>query len=674
MPLFAVPRRTVLAGMAGAAASASWRRAWATGPLAADPADAAPRRDFNIRDYGAAGNGKADDTAAFRALHRALIRTQHRLPQYHLNIHLPAGHYRYRWNQWLWGLRQVSVIGEEASLQCISDSPWDVAKFVLTTNSDPLAGHNPGSLGAVPSNFGCLIHAVEAGSRTIELVNAADRRHFTPGRYVCVLSFDQQFGGYPPNCRYFEYAVVETLSAGGITLDRPLQFDHSDRNFEDAAVPESIGRARIVPVDWSDQPLALHQEIRGIKVLANPHASDHFTNVLQAIGFCDLRISDCALINFVASVGQRCEIADSDIEFAEPDKLVSDVEFRNCRIGRISQATGIYRLRLETCRIDRTSDIQSRYVQAQGCEFRGAAYPGDSVGLSLEGFTPTRLLDVTDSVFVGQGGQEVAVGWNRPIAINLTDPIKVSGTVIRIPIGDERVGILLSSLEPGDTVLLGSEFAGTVFSDGRSGRIESIGVDGGDVAIETTAPAKLGDTLFTFRVRQVRFRGNQYRDVLQSPPLSLATSWEDRVDDSRRFRWTFSSGDFAQSLPSCPGRIERVTVDVQQPYRGSDPGAFVILTTRTPAFGTIVVATDLTKAGLRSASAGGATGITATDLWRPIERGTVVWDFYMHHSVTDAGGQKQLAGSADQQARCLLQIDTVPFWQTDSFHREQNPI
>jgi hypothetical protein len=40
--------------------------------------------------------------------------------------------------------------------------------------------------------------------------------------------------------------------------------------------------------------------------------------------------------------------------------------------------------------------------------------------------------------------------------------------VTRIPSGDERARILFSNLEPGDTVLLGSEFAGTTFSDGRS--------------------------------------------------------------------------------------------------------------------------------------------------------------------------------------------------------------
>jgi len=671
-----ITRRAVITGLAAAAASTSLRGGWASEPVSADAADAAPHRDFNIRDYGAAGDGKADDTAAFRAMHHHLMKVQRRLPQHRLVIHLPAGHYRYSWNQWLWGLRQVSIIGEQASLQCISDSSWDVAKFVLTTNCDPLAGHSlGGGSGANRPKFGCLIHTVEAGSRAIELVNPTDSKRFIPGRYVCILSFDQQFGGYPPNCRYFEYAVVEAVSAGSITLDRPLQFDHNEVNFEDPAVPDSIGRARIVPIDWPDQPLAMRQEIRGIKVMPNPHARDYFTNVFQAIGFYELQIRDCVLINLVTSLGQRCEIADTDVEFAEPDKLVSEVEFRNCRIGRISQATGIQCLKLEKCRVDRTSDMQARYVRAEGCEFRGAAFPGDSIGLSLDGFTPTRLLEVTDSVFVGKGGKEdLAVGWNRPIAISLADPVRVSGNVIRIPSGDERARILLSNLEPGDIVLVGSEFAGTIFSDGRSGRVEGIGVDGTDITVETTAPAKRGDTLFTFRVRQVRFSGNQYRAILQSPPLSLATSWEDRVDNSHSYGWTFASGDFAQIVLSCPGRIERITVDVQRPYRGNDPGAFLILTTRTPAFATIVTAIDLTQAGLRSTSVTEATGIAAGDVWKPIERGTVVWDFYMHHSVTASGWHQQLAGSVDQQASYLLHIDTVPFWQTGSFHREEYPL
>lgn len=663
-------RRAVIASLAGAAATASLNRGWATEPASPSSADSTPQRDFNIRDFGAVGNGKADDTAAFRAMHRKLTSIQHQLPNHRLVLHLPAGHYRYSWNEWLWGLRQVSVIGEQASLQCISDSSWDIAKFALTTNSDPLQGYSAGD-GSSRPNFGYLIHSVEAGSWTVKLLNSVNRKRFVPGRHVCILSFDQQFGGYPPNCRYFEYAVVEAVSAGTIRLDRPLQFDHSEMNFEDSAVPESLGRARIVPIDWPERPLAIRQEISGIKIEANPHAREHFANVFQAIGFCEIQIQDCSLINLTVSLGQRCEIVNSDVEFTEPDKLVSEVEFRNCHIGWISQATGIHRLTLDRCRVDLTSDMQARYVRALGCEFRGAAHPDNSLGLTLGGFTPTRLLEVTDSVFVGKGRKEdVAVGWNQSIAISLTDPIKVNGNVIRIPIGDKRLGILLSNLEPGDTVLLGGEFAGTTFSDGRSCRVEDITADGTDVAIKTTAPAKPGDVLFTFRVRRVRFHGNQYRDIQQSPPLSLATSWEDRVEDSRCYRWTFASNDFSQVLLSCPGKIERITVDVQRPYRGSDPSAFLVLTTRTPAYATIVVATDLTQAGKRSASASEMTGKTGADLWKPIGHDTVVWDFYVQHGDTDRGGQRQFAGNEDQQANYLLQIETTPFWQLPSFHYE----
>ncbi len=665
-------RRATIAGLAGAAATTSLPVGWATDPASAESADAMPEQDFSIRDFGAVGNGKTDDTAAFRAMHRKLTAVQRRLPQSRLVIHLPPGHYRYSWNQWLWGLRHVRVVGERALLQCISDSPWDVAKFALTTNRDPLEGPaNSDSAGGNRRNFGYLIDSAAAGTWTVELLNRTDRKRFAPGRYVCVLSFDQQFGGYPPNCRHFEYAVVQEVSAGSITLDRPLQFDHSRTNFEDPAVSESIGRARIVPVDWPEHPLAVHQEISGIAIEANPHARDYFANVFQAIGFRELRIKDCSLINLTVSLGERCEIVNSDVEFAEPDKLASQVEFRNCHIGRISQATGVHRLTLDSCRLALRSDMQARQVRATGCEFRGGADPKDSLGLSLEGFTPTRLLEVTNSVFVGKGKEDSAVGWNRPIAISLTDPIKIGGNVIRIPASDERARTLLSNLEPGDTILLGGEFAGTIFSDGRSGRVERIAVDGSDITIKTTAPAKLGDVLFTFRVRQVRLRGNQYHTIGQSPPLSLATSWEDRVDDSCHYQWPFASGDFAQTLVSCPGRIERITIDVQRPYRGSDPGAFLILTTRTPAFGTIVVATDLTQAGKRSASAGDLTGMTGTDLWNPIRRDTIVWDFYMHHSLTDAGGQRHLAGSEEQQAIYQLQIDTTPFWQIHSSSDER---
>jgi hypothetical protein len=63
-------------------------------------------------------------------------------------------------------------------------------------------------------------------------------------------------------------------------------------------------------------------------------------------------------------------------------------------------------------------------------------------------------------------------------------------------------------------------------------------------------------------------------------------------------------------------------------------------------------------------------GVTAADLWKPIGRDAVVWDFYMYHSDTNSGGQKQFAGNEDQQANYMLQVETTPFWQLPSFHHE----
>lgn len=658
-----VTRRAVLAGLAALPAA---------GDLRAAHAETTERRlAVDIRDFGAIGDGRTDDTPAFRAMHRHLSAFQQRHPRYRFDIHLPQGHYRYSWNQWLWGLRRVAVIGERASLQCISDSPWDVAKFVLTTNADPLsAGGETGG-----KRYGCLIRTAEAGSRAVVLSDPADGRRFAPGRFACVISFDQQFGGYPPNCRYFEFAIVTSVTEGTVALDRALRFRHSDDNCEDPSVPESIGRARIIPVDTPDSPLALEQRISGIAVLPNPHARDHFSNVFQAIGFDDLEIQDCRLINLVGSIGRRCRIVNSDVEFAEPDKLVATMEFDGCRIGRISQATGVHRLKLTSCRIDKGSDIQARYVRAERCTFHGASYPGEySVGLSLDGFTPTRLLEVLDSTFVGRAGEgEQAIGRNPTIGALLTAPVRVGRGTIRIPLADERARILICNLEVGDIVLLGGEFAGTTFCDGRFGVVKAIEADGRDVLIRTTAPVRDGDILFAFRVRQARFQRISYVSVGRAAPLSLDTSSDGRVEASRRYNWTFNSGGFAQIMLSCPGEVQRVTVDVRRPYRGSDPGAFLILTTRTPAFATVVLATDLTRTGLRSASSAGVAGVRRTDLWKPIVPGTFVWDFYTHHSLTDQGWHRRPAGSPEAQASYILSVETKPPWQTATFRRETYP-
>jgi hypothetical protein len=76
-------------------------------------------------------------------------------------------------------------------------------------------------------------------------------------------------------------------------------------------------------------------------------------------------------------------------------------------------------------------------------------------GISDSPWGVAKFALTTNSDPLEKGGkQDLAAGWNQPIAISLTDPIKVSGNVIRIPSGDERARILLSNLEPDYTVLL----------------------------------------------------------------------------------------------------------------------------------------------------------------------------------------------------------------------------
>jgi hypothetical protein len=631
----------------------------------------------NIRDFGARGDGSRDDTDAFRAMHRRLLSAQQANPECWLSIRLPRGTYRYRWNRWLWGLRRAEVLGEGASLQCISNSAWAIDQFVLATNADPLriGGINEPMEASRP-NYGFRIHTAEPGSRAVTLVNPADASHLMPGRYACVLSFDQQFYGYPPNCRYFEYAVVETVSGASVRLDRSLKYRHSETNPEDPGVAESIGRARIIPIDSPRQPLALSRTISGIRVLPNPNVGDRRGNALLGTGTYELRLVACDLLSLTVNEGHRCEVVDSEIEFTEPDKLLTELEFRNCRIGLITQATGIEHLRLEGCRVGRRSDIQSRYVRIRGCTFSGTI-PGDpaAAGLNLDGISPTRLLEVRDSVFVGTGGdQELATGVNPIVGIRITHPITVGDGAVRIPLSDERSRVLLQNLEPGDAILVGDVQDGTTFSDGRAGIVETIDADGPMVVIRTSAPVRNGDTLFSYRVRRIVFEGNRYVGMKESMTPSLDTTWEGSIEHSRAYRRLLTSADFARDILICPGTIRRISAEVLRPYDGAATGAYFILEAKTPALGTVFCTVDLRRSGQRWTSAAGVGGNATFDLWQPIPPHTVVWDLYMRHSDNPEGADQKLAGAPDRQARYLLSIDTVPFWPAVSGPESDSPI
>lgn len=165
----------------------------------------------NIRtDFGAIGDGRNSDFVAFRAF-RSWAQAQ--TGWVGLVIPPSSGHYVTSGNYGggvvnapFFGIKKLVVSGYGASMEGLHGS-------ALTNN---------------PS-FRHKIRSVDAGSKTVELIQKSDSRFLAAGSMVLLAGLDMQGGwGYPPNCHFNEWHRIASVSGGRVTFEKPIKYDYRD--------------------------------------------------------------------------------------------------------------------------------------------------------------------------------------------------------------------------------------------------------------------------------------------------------------------------------------------------------------------------------------------------------------------------------------------------------------
>ena len=186
----------------------------------------------NIRtDYDAVGNGVASDFVAFRAFRSwALAQTG----WVGLVVPPTSGHYVTAGNYGggvvntpFFGIKKLVVSGYGASMDGLHGS---------ALNNNPQYRHK--------------IRSVDAGSKTVELIDRGAARFLSVGSMVLLAGLDLQGGwGYPPNSHFNEWHRITSINGGRITFEKPIKYDYRDdwpRFFEGNAYElGSVGPAAI---------------------------------------------------------------------------------------------------------------------------------------------------------------------------------------------------------------------------------------------------------------------------------------------------------------------------------------------------------------------------------------------------------------------------------------------
>jgi hypothetical protein len=272
-------------------------------------------------------------------------------------LNIPAGTYQYSVNTFAYYIPHLKVVGAGSDLTTGSptamqntnnDGGWGDE---IAVNKNDYFGS-----GNLFNNRGYFIQTANAGATFVTLSgDASNANSFYVGRWVLIASYDQQFAGYPPNFRYYDWAKVTSVNAssGVITFDTPLEFTHlATRPYNGTLIDGptgTIGPARIIPIDTPASPVGIYHEYDGLHVLANPNWT------LGQTGPAGQPFQDCWLVeglidgvmNDVHEDEAECfnqirnfTVKNSQWQGDESDKIVNSLTFANdyVSLGSISHA------------------------------------------------------------------------------------------------------------------------------------------------------------------------------------------------------------------------------------------------------------------------------------------------------------------------------------------------
>lgn len=322
----------------------------------------------------------------------------------HYRVTFRPGLYRYSNNRWLLNVASVTLEAQGCTFLNISGDPFEQNYRPLCTNSI-FQDHGDRPVAAGNAYVaGLRIRSAPAGASVVHLARAAESRRIAVGSRVMMHSFDQQWGGYPPNMRFFEWhrvAAIDTAS-GAIALETQLRHDHEGNlpdTLLDAATGLTVGAARLLPLDRRHYRYPELIEIVGATFEPNPN---HAPGGLIAAAD-RLALYDCRYRGPVWPSENRLALYENcRMDHAEPDKLCDRVEFRHCHFAApVIGATGVNELVMTGCEVQGHIAISPRIARLAGNRIVAGADPYGAVR-SYYDCWPIRLLECVDTVVDGR--------------------------------------------------------------------------------------------------------------------------------------------------------------------------------------------------------------------------------------------------------------------------------
>jgi hypothetical protein len=481
--MMAMQRRHVLGGLGavGAGLAGSFapfgpttvRAATSTTPLkaAATTNNGKPVVELRATSFGVRPGLTGDQSAPLLQLRNAITADRSR----HYRVIFDKGAYRYSNNRWLLNVGSVTLEGNGSTFACISDS-------VACQNSRPLnlnsifqeLGDQPWPNG-LRYNGGYRIKTANAGSTMVQLATPGDAARFVVGSRVLVHSFDHQWGGYPPNLRFFEWRKVTAVdrAKGLLTLDGRLVFAH-DATLRDTVLDAgqgfALGQARVLPLERATFRYPELVELVDVHFLRNPTQPASAANGL-AIAADTLIMRGCSHMGFLWPTENRQATYEScSFEHTEIDKMCGQVVFRGCAFTNpVVAGAGAHDVVIDGSTVKGFIAISPRRARILNTTIETTADdPWGAIRCYYDSF-PVQLLECSGNTVVHKGPLHFAI--NGGVSQALT--VSARGTSNEILLEDtsfNREQVIQRLIVGARLRLRNSTLLGTVTGIGWTGR------------------------------------------------------------------------------------------------------------------------------------------------------------------------------------------------------------
>jgi hypothetical protein len=324
-----------------------------------------------------------DNAAGLQLLHRRLLSDQERMWE----VEFPPGTYRFSWGDWLESVGRVRVHAHGASFQSLTDQMLGHSNCIR-----PLLVTETGwATVTVP---GHRFRSVDEGIRQITLLDASAAADFAAGVVVMLAGFNQQvdistdpprWAGWPPNHRFFEFGLVESVdqTACTVTLRHPLRhtYDELWPDYQNHPNTQKImsGAPRVWPCDRPGYHIVKHLEIHGATFL-RPLATDA-ARVSMPSSLYTL-LADCTIRDptgdggkggqFSPSMAAKVELKRCTFDRVEVDKQVERLLVECCEIGELtSRGAGCEMIDLQNSRFHGSVVVYPRGIRTTACYVNG---------------------------------------------------------------------------------------------------------------------------------------------------------------------------------------------------------------------------------------------------------------------------------------------------------------